>query len=142
MVYRVTIGVLSAVGLSSGAVQSSSAVGTPSQSVVYRTASDPISTVLPVDVPQQDKDSDRDSSDPDYDSMVEQIGKMAEESNHPAQKQGSGNSAQDQGTNVDDISPEERKAQEARPRNTKKRMYEVDVEMEKQRQAEAKKDEL
>lgn len=35
--------------------------------------------------------------------------------------------AQHQGTNVDDISPEERKRQEALPRNRKKRMMEVDV---------------
>lgn len=34
---------------------------------------------------------------------------------------------QHQGTNVDDISPEERKRQEALPRNPKKRMMEVDV---------------
>lgn len=138
MAYQVTIGALSAVGLSSAAVQSSSAVGASSQSVVYRTASDPISTVLPT----QDKASDRGSPGPGYDSMVEQIGKMAEESNQPVQKQDSGSSAQGRGTNIDDISPEERKAQEERPRNPKKRMYEAEVEMEKQRQAEARKDEL
>lgn len=137
MVYQVAFGILSAVGLSSPAVQNSSAVGASSQSIVYRTASDPISTVLPVDMPRQDSDSDRDSLGPAYDSMVEQIGQMAEKGDQPAQKQGKG-----QGTNIDDISPEERKAQEQKPQNTKKRMYEAEVELEKQRQAEARKDEL
>ncbi|KAK7900851.1 Protein transport protein sec20 [Exophiala xenobiotica] len=44
-------------------------------------------------------------------SMVEKIGRMTE-----------------QGTTVDDITEDERKAQEEQPRNTKKRMMEVDVE--------------
>ena len=44
-------------------------------------------------------------------SMVEKIGRMTEH-----------------GTNVDDITEDERKAQEEQPRNTKKRMMEVDVE--------------
>ena len=44
-------------------------------------------------------------------SMVEKIGRMTE-----------------QGTNVDDITEDERKAQEEQPRNTKKRMMEVEVE--------------
>ncbi|KIW91940.1 uncharacterized protein Z519_06922 [Cladophialophora bantiana CBS 173.52] len=45
-------------------------------------------------------------------SMIEKIGRMME----------------DQGTNVDDITEEERRAQQEQPRNTKKRMMEVDVE--------------
>jgi len=49
------------------------------------------------------------------DSMVEQIGKMAAESREDA---GSG------GTNIDDISNEERRQQEEMPRNPKKRMME------------------
>ncbi|KAK5060217.1 hypothetical protein LTR84_010102 [Exophiala bonariae] len=46
------------------------------------------------------------------------LGQQPDESQSPAKQQG---------TNVDDISPEERKRQEALPRNRKKRMMEVDV---------------
>jgi protein transport protein SEC20 len=56
-------------------------------------------------------------------TMVEEVGKMVDE-----MKEG-------RGTNVDDISDEERRRQEEMPRNPKKRMMEVDVES-------GKKDEL
>lgn len=141
MIYSVTLGVMGAVGLSGAPVQSSSALRASSQSVVHHSASEPMSTVLPSEAPQQGGDTGQGSSGSDYESMVEQIGKMAEESHQPPQQR-SENSEQEQGTNVDDISPEERKRQEEIPRNPKKRMYEVEVEMEKRRQAEATKDEL
>jgi hypothetical protein len=48
------------------------------------------------------------------DSMVEEIGRMTEGNDHVV--------------DIDHLSPEERKAQEEQPRNTKKRMMEVDVE--------------
>lgn len=63
----------------------------------------------------------------DSESMVEQIGKMAEESTKEQHPEVS----KKEETNVDDISPEERERQEEMPRNPKKRMYE-----------EGKKDEL
>ena len=55
--------------------------------------------------------------------MIDQIGDMAE-----------GKSDEEE-TNVDDISQEERQRQEEAPRNPKKRMYEAEVE-------EPRKDEL
>lgn len=63
-------------------------------------------------------------------SLVDKIGKMAEKSQR-----------QHEGTNVDDISDEERKRQEQLPRNPKKRMFEADVEDRKREEA-RKKDEL
>jgi protein transport protein SEC20 len=140
MIYRITLGTMGAVGFSSAAIQSSSALGVSSQSIAYQSTSNPISTVLPSDISHQNLGQD--SSGQEYESLVEHIGKMTDESNQPAQ-QGSDDSAQGQGTtNVDDISPEERKRQENLPRNPKKRMYETEVEEEKRRQAEAVKDEL
>ncbi|KIX98825.1 uncharacterized protein Z520_05286 [Fonsecaea multimorphosa CBS 102226] len=61
----------------------------------------------PPEIPQQQT-----SPEEAADSMIERIGRMME----------------DQGTNVDDITDEERRAQQDQPRNTKKRMMEVDVE--------------
>ncbi|KIW23127.1 uncharacterized protein PV07_11353 [Cladophialophora immunda] len=60
----------------------------------------------PPDIPQQH------SPEEPTDSMIEKIGKMME----------------DEGTNVDDITDEERRAQQEQPRNTKKRMMEVDIQ--------------
>ncbi|EXJ74098.1 uncharacterized protein A1O5_02392 [Cladophialophora psammophila CBS 110553] len=60
----------------------------------------------PPQIPQESPPEDA------TDSMIEKIGRMME----------------DQGTNVDDITEEERRAQQEQPRNTKKRMMEVDVE--------------
>ena len=58
--------------------------------------------------PQQEQKADTDKDD----SMVEKVGKIVEGG----------------GTNIDDITDEERKEQEEQPRNTKKRMMEVEVE--------------
>lgn len=51
--------------------------------------------------------------------MIEQIGRMVDESTKQQEP-----TASYEGTNVDDITPEERKRQEEMPRNPKKRMYE------------------
>ncbi|KAK5467714.1 Protein transport protein sec20 [Exophiala xenobiotica] len=58
-----------------------------------------------------DREPEKQASARDDESMVEKIGRMTE-----------------QGTTVDDITEDERKAQEEQPRNTKKRMMEVEVE--------------
>lgn len=66
--------------------------------------------------------------------LDEEILQVAMEGHKPQKDQGeqkkvegkrSESSEQPQGTNVDDISPEERKRQEAQPRNAKKRMMEA-----------------
>ena len=142
MLYRITLGTMGAAGLSGAAVQGSSALGGSSRSIIHQGATDPIPTVSYGDTPRSmivgaggRGQGPAPPSGPDGESMVEKVGQMVDESNHP-------DSTQDQGTNLDDISPEERKAQEEMPRNPKKRMYEAEVEWEKQRQAEALKDEL
>lgn len=60
-------------------------------------------------------------------TMVEKVGRMMDE----AAEGGAGGEERDGGeggTNVDDISPEERSRQDQQPRNPKKRMMEVDVD--------------
>ncbi|OAP65048.1 hypothetical protein AYL99_01020 [Fonsecaea erecta] len=69
--------------------------------------------------------------------LDEEILSVAKAGHVPGEAEGEGASsssgavataaAKDKGTNVDDISPEERRRQEALPRNPKKRMMEVDV---------------
>jgi hypothetical protein len=137
--YRVTLGVLGVVGL---AGTGSSALEASSRSVTHQSATGPIPT-LGGDPPRIVVGAGGRGQPPrprpgsNGESMVEKVGQMVDESNE-------GGHTQDQGTNLDDISPEERKAQEEMPRNTKKRMYEAeaDWEKEKQRQAGAYKDEL
>lgn len=115
LVFKFVFAVLGAVGITSKSVQ---AIPSVSDSV-----SDIPAMATPVVNPKVEPDVQRPageamwdqpaSEDTDGDRMIDQIGKMAEES------------GKQQGTNVDDISPEERERQDALPRNTKKRMYEA-----------------
>lgn len=95
-----------AVGITSKSVESASttAVQTATPSILHQTAT-PGAAV---------SDGQTDDSDSQEDRMIDQIGEMAEDSKHEE-------------TNIDDISPEERKRQEEMPRNPKKRMFEAEV---------------
>jgi hypothetical protein len=129
MAYRITLTIWSAIGISS-AVQSSSAVGSPG-STMLSSASGTISTLASMTpsttAPVADSGSgdvwDRETTQPSSESLIEEIGAMAAEIQEQQQ-----HDEEDMGTNVDNISPEERRKQEQMPRNPKKRMHEEIVE--------------
>lgn len=109
MASRMVFTVLGAMGVSSGVAQTSS-IGAPTPLASSYSS-------IPNWTPEAGAkvaSSERGREDPkqEGESMSEKIGKMAEKS---------------RGTNVDDISPEERRRQEEMPRNPKKRMHEEPI---------------
>lgn len=113
LITRFTLAVLGAIGLSSTSVIQSSAAATlsntPTAGFVHKTEGPIVEGVT------GSTSWDQAPTSVGEERMIDQIGKMAEEN------------AEMEETNVDDISPEERKRQEQMPRNPKKRMYEGSV---------------
>lgn len=101
---------LGAVGLTKGSTElsSSQSAGDISATIQQTAATISGGTVPPDSASWEDQPSVEDE-----DRIIDQIGKMVDE-------------GKQQGTNIDDISPEERQRQEELPRNTKKRMFEAE----------------
>lgn len=78
----------------------------------------------------------QETPNPDPEDIMEHVNRIIADEK-PEQPPGVQGQVED-GTNVDDISPEERQRQEEMPRNPKKRMWEENTEGQKQ----GKKDEL
>ncbi|KAJ9328097.1 hypothetical protein DTO027B5_1114 [Paecilomyces variotii] len=133
--YRLTLTLLGAVGASSaGAQLSSSAAISSSSPMAIPTVGSGQGQYVTASVGNGEAIWEQGTafatpSNPD--SVVEQVGQMVEDSQKQAEEK-------KEETNVDDISPEERKRQEEMPRNPKKRMYEDAEAAERQ----ARKDEL
>ncbi|PGH23877.1 hypothetical protein AJ80_02126 [Polytolypa hystricis UAMH7299] len=113
------LGLLEGSGLSSlssspggGALQNNHGPGATIQSSLTQTASGVEG--LKTDVPVINVDGESENRDGDDEGVLEQIEKIVGDE-------------ENKGTNVDDISPEERLRQEEIPRNSKKRMWEEDA---------------
>ena len=118
--------ILSTVGITGKAVQSSQAAGasTPLETpALIHETKPPVPEGTAGDTAWEREQASKAHEESDNDRMIDQIGDMA------------GGKSYEEETNVDDISPEERQRQEEAPRNPKKRMYEAEVE-------EPRKDEL
>lgn len=112
LMWWTTMSAAGAVGFGAGkAVQSSSAGISAGRGIPTFEAGQRVRIELP---PKGGGWGGEQASKPQSPPMVEEVGQLAEE----AQK----------GTNVDDISDEERRRQGEEPRNPKKRMMEVDVD--------------
>ncbi|GAD99680.1 Sec20 domain protein [Paecilomyces variotii No. 5] len=133
--YRLTLTLLGAVGVSSATAQlsSSAAMVTSSPMAVPTVGSGQgqYVTASSGDGEAVWSQTTASATPANADSVVEQIGQIVEDSQKEAE-------AKKEETNVDDISPDERKRQEEIPRNPKKRMYEDPEAAERQ----ARKDEL
>lgn len=126
LAFRSTFAVLGIVGVTGGAQKSvvsiehavSSGLPTTSMAAVIPSASIP-----PVAGFSSEEKVSTPSSEPDTENMSEQIARMIDDREEEERQHLS-----DEATNVDDISPEERKRQEEMPRNPKKRMWEEGVD--------------
>lgn len=111
LVARFVFAVLSAVGVSSTALQPSSGpLADGVSTAIYDTATAVTGGTVTGSSTAWDQQP---SAHADGERIIDKIGKMAE--------------GKQEGTNIDDISPEEKRRQDELPRNTKKRMYEADV---------------
>ncbi|WEW59975.1 Protein transport protein sec20 [Emydomyces testavorans] len=125
-VYKSTFAIWGIVGLSGGAQKAavsvehsySSALPTTSMATIIPGTTAPAGTVF-----SSGSQSATQTLRAESESILEQVGKMVDE-RETEERQRSNNDA----TNVDDISPEERKRQEEMPRNPKKRMWEEDID--------------
>ncbi|OJJ48583.1 hypothetical protein ASPZODRAFT_61741 [Penicilliopsis zonata CBS 506.65] len=111
LVMRVTFALLGTVGITGTALQTSAGTEVRTATILPVDAVSPVETLPPVEAPFH---SAEDFSEEIEDRMIDQIAKMAEDSAK-------------EGTNIDDISPEERQRQEELPRNPKKRMFEAEA---------------
>lgn len=124
--YQTTFSLMGLVGLSNGTSGQTTAAVQQTNSIIGSTtsalswASDTHSSVA-YEKPEVSTTTTAAATPAEEDSMSERIGKIAEEN---------------RGTNIDDISPEERQRQKQIPRNPKKRMHEEDIDVNE------KKDEL
>lgn len=121
MVYRVTFAVLGAVGLAGAAPKND--VG---QSISASLSTTPMSTAAMgtgVSTGSQAPEQSRETAAPDPESISEQVVNMIDKSREEHRRVRRG-SEEEEGTNIDDVTPEERKRQEEMPRNEKKRMWE------------------
>lgn len=118
--------ILGAVGITSKGVLSSQPAGasTPLETpALVHEIKPPIPEGTAGDTAWEREQASTAHEESDHDRMIDQIGDMTE------------GKINEEETNVDDISPEEKQRQEEAPRNPKKRMYEAEVE-------EPRKDEL
>jgi len=104
---------LGAVGLSSTGVQSASGSFSDGvSSAIHDTATAVVTgTMTTASTAWEHEPSARIDSD----RVIDKIGRMVEEGD-------------EKGSDIDDVTPEERARQEALPRNSKKRMFEAEVE--------------
>lgn len=132
MAYGATFAVLGAVGLSSGVSQTTSIgnAGTSGSIATAMSASDTPSVVLD-GTPGNDATWTAASPDSTAERILQDIKDKAD----GTEKAKDHGTEKGEGTNVDDISPEERQRQESMPRNPKKRMWEEKTQ-------DVKKDEL
>lgn len=101
---------LGVVGLTKGSTElSSSQVASDISATIQQTAAAISGETVPT---KRASWEDQPSTD-DEDRLIDQIGKMVDE-------------GKQEGTGIDDISPEERQRQAELPRNTKKRMFEAE----------------
>lgn len=112
-IVRVVFGTLGAAGLSSRAMQSaseslSSDISTSLHQMATAAAS---GTVTSINTAWEQEPS----TTTDGNRVIDEIGEMVEQ-------------AKQHGTNIDDVTPEERARQAELPRNSKKRMWEAEVE--------------
>ncbi|EER25874.1 hypothetical protein D8B26_008193 [Coccidioides posadasii str. Silveira] len=126
MIYRSMFAIFGLVGLSGGAQKSVTSV---QHSVTPGLSATSMATVIPsARTPAEAGSSESSQTAPaipatESESISEEIVKMvSEREKEEDQRRQSG------GTNVDDISPEERKRQEEMPRNPKKRMWEENID--------------
>lgn len=101
---------LGAVGLTKGSTELSSSQAAAGVSATIQQTAAAISGGT---VPTNGASGEDQPSSEDEDRIIDQIGKMVDE-------------GKQKGTNIDDISPEERQRQAELPRNTKKRMFEAE----------------
>ena len=132
LTYRMTFAVLGAVGLTGGVSQTTSIgnAGNSGYNTIALSASDTPSVVMD-GTPTNDAAWTAESPDSTAERILQNINDKAGEGG----KVKGNEDKKGKGTNVDDISPEERQRQESMPRNPKKRMWEEKME-------DAKKDEL
>lgn len=102
--------VLGVAGLSNRSVQISSS---PISSGISATIQETATLVTGTTVPTADTSRDHPSAEAEEDRLIDKIGKMAE-------------GEKDDGSAIDDISPEEKARQDEIPRNPKKRMFEAE----------------
>lgn len=120
LVYRLTLVMMSAAGIPGAALELAQL--SSSSSALSSSATSAIPTIFPGEPLVTGTGQYEEPSPPvqsDNETMIEQIGRMVDESTKQQEP-----TASYEGTNVDDITPEERKRQEEMPRNPKKRMYE------------------
>jgi hypothetical protein len=111
LVARIMFATVGAVGLSSTGVQSASQSFVSVSSAIQDTATAVVTgTMTSASTAWEHETSPIDS---DSDRLIDKIGRMVEEG--------------EEGSAIDDITPEERARQEALPRNSKKRMFEAEV---------------
>ncbi|EAS28878.3 protein transport membrane glycoprotein Sec20 [Coccidioides immitis RS] len=126
MIYRSMLAIFGLVGLSGGAQKSVTSVRHSVTSVLSATS---MATVIPSARTLAEADSSESSQTAsaipatESESISEEIVKMVSEREKEEDQH-----RQSGGTNVDDISPEERKRQEEMPRNPKKRMWEENID--------------
>ncbi|KAJ5594109.1 uncharacterized protein N7459_000317 [Penicillium hispanicum] len=113
LVLRFVFAALGAVGLSS--TKSIQPSPNPIASGISETLHQTAAAVSGSEVPTNNAAwEEQPSAQEKEDRLIDKIGKMMD------------SDSKDEGTNIDDISPEERKRQEELPRNPKKRMYEAE----------------
>ncbi|KMP05998.1 hypothetical protein CISG_05711 [Coccidioides immitis RMSCC 3703] len=126
MIYRSMLAIFGLVGLSGGAQKSVTSVR---HSVTSGLSATSMATVIPSARTLAEADSSESSQTAsaipatESESISEEIVKMVSEREKEEDQH-----RQSGGTNVDDISPEERKRQEEMPRNPKKRMWEENID--------------
>ncbi|PKX91872.1 putative protein transport membrane glycoprotein Sec20 [Aspergillus novofumigatus IBT 16806] len=114
LIARSAFAILGTVGITSTAVQSQSSASL-TQSMPQEAPTFGQTAVMPSASVSASWDQAQASEEqPETDRLIDQIGDMVEK-----------NSKLEEGTNIDDVSPEERQRQEEIPRNPKKRMYEA-----------------
>ncbi|ODM14258.1 hypothetical protein SI65_10313 [Aspergillus cristatus] len=112
LMFRTVFAILGTVGITSKAVQSSQAADTVTVQQTPALAHETQRAVPEGDAGDTAWEREAAREETDQDRMIDKIGRMVEEGD------------KQEGTNIDDISPEERKQQDEIPRNPKKRMYE------------------
>ncbi|BCR91253.1 putative protein transport membrane glycoprotein Sec20 [Aspergillus chevalieri] len=112
LMFRTVFAILGIVGITSKAVQSSQAVDAVTVQQTPALAHEAQRAVPEGDAGDTAWEREAAREETDQDRMIDKVGRMVEEGD------------KQEGTNIDDISPEERKQRDDIPRNPKKRMYE------------------
>lgn len=111
LIMKVIFAALGVVGLSKGTVELSPSSGGDVSATIQETAAAISGGNIPTHSPAWD---DQPSASAEEDRLMDKIGRMVDDE------------GKQEGTNIDDISPEENQRQDEIPRNTKKRMFEAE----------------